>query len=188
MQYGAVNRNKPGNDVSGDTFLFHQNPESTLVALIDGLGSGLAAHEAAQGARQCVDRHAALPLTEILKLCHRALRGTRGVVMMLMRVDHQPAQVSFAGVGNIGVRVFSDPPIRPLSRNGIVGYRMNNVREFTYPYTKGDTFILYSDGVSTSFTVDESLVRGLPADLQQAAEEIADNFGKDDDIAVVIVR
>ena len=48
MRYGAINRNKPGNRVSGDAYLFHENGNHTLVALIDGLGAGEAAHEAAQ--------------------------------------------------------------------------------------------------------------------------------------------
>jgi hypothetical protein len=108
--------------------------------------------------------------------------------MMLMRVHHSKGTVSFAGVGNIGVRVFSDTPIKPLSRNGIVGYRMNSVREFTYPYTEGDVFVLHSDGVSTRFTVDAEWVRDPSTDPQEIAREIADNFGKDDDVTVIVSR
>jgi len=188
MEYGAVNRNKPGNEVSGDTFFFHQDQSSTLVAMIDGLGAGEAAHEAATRARQCVSENTDVALTELLQLCHKALRGTRGVVMMLMRVSHQQKSVSFAGVGNIGVKVFSNTSIKPISRNGIVGYRMNNVREFSYPYTDGDVFILHSDGISSRFAVDENWVRDPKTDLQQVAQEIADVYGKDDDMTVVVVR
>jgi negative regulator of sigma-B (phosphoserine phosphatase) len=188
MRYGVVNRSKPGNEVSGDTYLFHESRDSTLVALIDGLGAGQAAHQAAARARECVSENACVALDEVLKRCHRVLRGTRGAVMMLMRVDRSREMVSFAGVGNIGVKVLSSAPIKPLSRNGIVGYRMESVREFSYPYTEGDVFILHSDGISTRFTVDEDWVRDPGTDLQQVAHEIADNFGKDDDVTVVVVR
>jgi len=188
MRYGAINRNKPGNQVSGDTFLFHENGNHTLVALIDGLGAGEAAHEAAEKAKRCVLENPSLPLTELLKLCHKALRGTRGAVMMLMRVSRMEEVVAFAGIGNIGVRVFSNEAIKPISRNGIVGYRMNNVREFSYPYTQGDVFILHSDGISTRFSVDEAWVRDPKTDLQQVAEDIAGEFGKDDDMTIIVVR
>ena len=120
MRYGAINRNKPGNQVSGDAFLFHENGNHTLVALIDGLGAGEAAHEAAEKAKRCVLENPSVPLTDLLKLCHKALRGTRGAVMMLMRVSRMEGVVAFAGIGNIGVRVFSDAPIKPIARNGIV--------------------------------------------------------------------
>ena len=188
MNYGAVNRSKPGNLVSGDMYFFHQNKDSTLVAVIDGLGAGEAAHEAAERARDCVSQNTDVALADLLQRCHQALRGTRGAVMMLMRVCPAQDSVTFAGVGNIGVRVLSDTPIRPISRNGIVGYRMNSVREFSYPYTIGDLFILHSDGISTRFTIDEERIRDPRTNLQQIAQEIADEFGKDDDITIVVVR
>jgi serine/threonine protein phosphatase PrpC len=65
---------------------------------------------------------------------------------------------------------------------------MNNVREFSYPYTDGDVFILHSDGISSRFAVDEDWVRDPKTDLQQVAQEIADVYGKDDDMTVVVVR
>jgi phosphoserine phosphatase RsbX len=188
MDYGAVNRSKPGNEVSGDAYFVHRDQDSTLVSLIDGLGAGQAAHTAAECAKACLAQHTAMTLTEILERCHQALRGTRGAVMMVMRVSHAQGTVSFAGIGNIGVKVLSEAPIKPISRNGIVGYRMSSVREFSYPYTKGDVFILHSDGISMRFTVDESWVRDPSTDPQQVAQEIADNFGKDDDMTVVVVR
>jgi serine/threonine protein phosphatase PrpC len=188
VQYGLVNRSKPGNDVSGDMLVVHEDHGSTLVALIDGLGAGQAAHEAAARARECIMQHVAATLTEILGRCHQALRTTRGAVIMLMRVIEAEGTVSFAGIGNIGVKVLSDTPIKPLSRNGIVGYRMHSIREYSYPYARGDVFILHSDGISSRFAVDEDRVRDPSADLQQIAQEIADHFGKDDDATVIVIR
>ena len=188
MQYGAIVRSKPGNKVSGDTFVYCEERQHTLVALIDGLGTGQEAHAAAQRARAVVRRHCDLALTDLLIRCHESLRGTRGAVMMLMRVEHDRDTVSFAGVGNVGVRAFSEAPIAPLSRQGIVGYRLSRVRETSYPYAAGDVFILYSDGISASFAVDETWLRDPRTDLQQVAEQIANDFGMDDDRTVVVVR
>lgn len=188
MKCGAVNRSKVGNSISGDTYVFAEDEQQTLVAVVDGLGAGEAAHEAAERARLCIGDNTRASLTDLLQLCHQALRGTRGAVMMLMRVDHTTDMVSFAGVGNVSVRVIGDAAIKPISRNGIVGYRMTSVREFRYPYTRGDVFILHSDGISTRFTVDEDWVRCPQTDLDQVAREIADQFGKDDDVTIVVIR
>ena len=188
MEYGVVTRAKPGQSVSGDTYLFQENHDATLVALIDGLGSGQAAHTAAMLAKKQIAEHTMASLPELLRLCDHALRGTRGAVMMLMRIEHSKKQVSFAGIGNIGVKVFSDSPIKPISRNGIVGYRMPSVREFIYSYSEQDVFILHSDGISTRFIVDEDWVRDPSADLQDIAQEIADEFGKEDDVTIIVTR
>ena len=189
MEYGVVNQSKQGRLVSGDTYVFIDERDTTLVALIDGLGSGNAAHEAATLAKECIIEHPQTFLPDLLNLCHQALRGTRGAVIMCMRVDRLRAKVSFSGVGNIGVRVFSDTPIKPISRNGIVGFRMTNVREFSYPYTPGDVFVLHSDGISTRFFVDERWIRDPNTDLQEVAEDIAENHGKEnDDVTIVVVR
>ncbi len=189
MGYGLVSRSKAGRHVSGDAWTIVDGDTNTLVALIDGLGSGEAAHEAAMLAQECVQAHAQDNLEQILQFCHQALRGTRGAVMMLMRIDRVARQVSFAGVGNIGVRVLGDTSIKPISRNGIVGYRMSNVREFSYPYTEGNVFILHTDGISTRFVIDERWACQPGTDPQQVAEEIAENFGKeDDDMTVLVVR
>jgi serine/threonine protein phosphatase PrpC len=188
MEYGVVHLSKPGRLVSGDDFVFHQDRDTTLVAVIDGLGAGEAAHEAAIRAKECIHKHTTYPLPDLLALCHRALQGSRGAVMMFMRVHHFQKTVAFAGVGNIGVRVLGDTSIKPLSRNGIVGYRMNSVREFSYPYTEGDVFILHSDGISTRFTIDEEWARDVRTDVQEIARQIADNFGKDDDVTVIVTR
>lgn len=188
MKYGVVARNRPGENVSGDEYFFHQDPDSTLVALIDGLGSGYAAHEAAVRARECVAHHTAAPLPNLLERCHQAVHGTRGVVMMLMRVAHLDNTVSFAGIGNIGVRVLGDSDIKPLSRNGIVGYRMTDVHEYSYPTTGKEVFILHSDGISTRFDVDEEWACRPGTDLYEIAEEIADSYGKEDDVTVLVTR
>ena len=188
MEHTVVNRNKPGHDVSGDTYVFYQDDDHTLVAVIDGLGSGKAAHKAATKARICVAANPTAALLDILRACHKALRGTRGAVMMVMRIDRAKETVSFTGVGNIGVRVISTTPIRPISRNGIVGFRMSNIKVFNYPYVKGDVFILHSDGISSRFTVDEKWIRDQRSDLHEIATEIADEFGKKDDLIVVITR
>ncbi len=196
MKYGIVHRPKPSRDVSGDAYLIIERKEKILIALVDGLGSGQAAAQASQKAVQCVEKNSALALGDIVLKCHRDLRGTRGAVMMLMGVNFADCTVAFVGVGNIGAQAHSVEPIKPISKNGIVGYRLPRLVEFRYRYTPGDLFVLYSDGISSRFILNSleewnrDNGRSLFLEEPQAlAEEIARRFGKDnDDLTIIVAR
>jgi negative regulator of sigma-B (phosphoserine phosphatase) len=189
MDFGIVYRPKSGRDISGDAYLIREGGEATLVCLVDGLGSGEAAAEAAQAAIRCVEVSNTLPLSDIMAKCHQALRGTRGAVMALMRINFAESAMTFVGVGNIGIRIRSTALIKPVSRNGIVGYRLPRLQEFTYPYTPGDLFVLHTDGISSRFTLDGALWTEGAQDVQTLADEIARDFGKEnDDVTVLVAR
>ena len=189
MEFGIVHRPKSGRNISGDAYLVKEEKEATLICLVDGLGSGEAAAEAAQAAIRCVEVSSTLPLSDIMAKCHQALKGTRGAVMALLHVSFAKSAMAFVGVGNIGIRVRSTASIRPISKNGIVGYRLPRLREFTYPYTPGDLFVLHTDGISSRFTLDGSLWAEGAQDVQTLADEIARIFGKEnDDVTILVAR
>ena len=189
MEFGIVHLPKHGRDISGDAYLIKEEEEATLVCLVDGLGSGEAAAEAAQAAIRCVEVSNTSSLSDIMTRCHQALRGTRGAVMALLRVSFAESTITFLGVGNIGIHVRSTALIKPISRNGIVGYRLPRLQEFTYPYTPGDLFVLHTDGISSRFTMDGTLWTEGAQDVQTLADEIARNFGKEnDDVTVLAAR
>jgi negative regulator of sigma-B (phosphoserine phosphatase) len=189
MKFGIVHRPKSGRNISGDAYLIKEGEEATLVCLVDGLGSGEAAAEAAQAAIRCVEVNSTLPLSDIMAKCHQALRGTRGAVMALLHVSFAESVMAFVGVGNIGIHVRSTALIKPISRNGIVGYRLPSLREFTYPYTPGDLFVLHTDGISSRLTLDDALWTEEAQDVQTLANAIAQHFGKEnDDVTVLVAR
>ena len=194
LQYGIVHRPKKGRDISGDAYLIAEDEKGVLIGVIDGLGSGEAAAQASQVAAKCVKKNSSLSLADITTRCHHALKGTRGVVMMLMRIDFIEDVVAFLGVGNVNAHVQSADPIKPIPRNGIVGYRLPRLQEFRYHYTPGDLFVLHTDGISSRFVLSawseqNPLCVEDSQGLQALAEEIAQLFGKDDDdITIVVAR
>lgn len=188
MNYGIYSRPKYKDNVSGDAYTIQEGDGFVLFSLIDGLGSGKAAAKASRAAVSCIEENCTLPLIELLRLCHRALRNTRGAVLGLFRVDLEAAQMRYVGVGNIGFYALSQKRFQPISYNGIVGYRLPRAHEFVGQYTPGDTFILYSDGIDGRFHSDSALFR-QEDDLQRLAESLAGRYGKtDDDVCVLVVR
>jgi negative regulator of sigma-B (phosphoserine phosphatase) len=186
FSWGAAIRPKTGQSVSGDAYVILPFADNHLLAaVIDGLGGGEAAAEAAQRAVSVLKRQPTLELTELMHQADRALAGSRGAVMALLRLDARDRSAEFVGVGNIGVQVYSDLLIKPISKNGIVGYRLPQLLRMTYTYNSGDIFVLYSDGISSRFTTEQSPDLYQPP--QQIADEILQRFGKDNDDATVVV-
>jgi serine phosphatase RsbU (regulator of sigma subunit) len=188
LKYGVYNRAKAGYAVSGDAYFVKEYPDGILACLVDGLGSGEPAAEAAQATIRCVADHHQDPLVQIVTGCHEAIRNTRGVVMALVRINTLERKLSFVGVGNIGFRAWSAESVQPISSAGIVGSRLPTLREFSFVYTPGDLIILYSDGVSRRFTLDGIVERMAPLPPQRLAEAIADDYAKrDDDVTLVVI-
>lgn len=188
VSWGAVVRPKQGQTVSGDAYVVEPfTPHGLQVAVIDGLGGGTEAARAALGAVEVVRSTPAQDPSELMRRSHVALHGTRGAVMALLTFNLASRSVSYMGVGNIGVQVYSAIPIKPISKNGIIGYRLPHLLKLAYNYNFGDTFVLYSDGISSRFNLDTTLDSAL--EPQRLAETILHHYGKDsDDATVVVVR
>ncbi len=184
--WGAALRPKMGQQTSGDAWLvLPYDQDQVLASVVDGLGGGEAAAEAAQRAIAVLKEHPADDLMDLMRRADRALAGTRGAVMALLRLDARTRSAEFVGVGNIGAQVYSDLVIKPISKNGIIGYRLPQLLRLTYTYNSGDTFVLYSDGISSRFTTESA--PDLRQSPQQIADEILHRFGKENDDATVVV-
>jgi len=180
---------KPYGDTSfcGDQCLVKNlDGERTMVAVVDGLGHGVWASEAAEKALRYVGEHSNESLTDIITECDKHLRDTVGVVMGLAVVDESKHLITFARVGNIGIRLAGATKAGLVSDYGIVGGGFRKVREETREFAPRDMLLMYSDGISEKFTVDE-----FPANVQEAPQKLAraimEQFGRDNDDAIIVV-
>jgi serine/threonine protein phosphatase PrpC len=188
IEWGAANRPKHGQSVSGDTYAVVYPPDgSVIVTVIDGLGGGEEAARAARLAEQVVRDHNNWTLQEQITTMHTALHGTRGAVIGMLRLEPNHNRASYVGVGNIGAHVYSRQPIKPISKNGIIGFRLPALLELRYTYEPGDIFVLYSDGITARFGQDAQLDIKQPP--QALADRILQQYGKTvDDATVVVVK
>jgi phosphoserine phosphatase RsbX len=183
--WGAVCRAKQGQTVSGDVYLVEELDTTLLLSVIDGLGGGVEAARAANLAAAAFRRHRTLPLQDLVKLAHADLHATRGAVVGLLKLDLVHHQASYVGVGNIGAHAYSRRTIKPISKNGILGFRLPSLLELHYAYDAGDLFVLYSDGISSQFAHDGKIDIGLAP--QKIAEHVLETYGKASDDATVLV-
>jgi phosphoserine phosphatase RsbX len=185
ITWGAVCRAKQGQSISGDVYVVREYAEQqVLISIIDGLGGGIEAERAARLAAQLLEQHPDYPLQDLIRRSHTALHSTRGAVIGILRLEQASSQATYVGVGNIGTQVYSRQPIKPISKNGILGFRLPTLLELRYIYDPGDIFVLYSDGVSASFAQDSKIDIKQPP--QRIAEQILETYGKHSDDATVV--
>jgi serine phosphatase RsbU (regulator of sigma subunit) len=179
----------PGQSASGDLYLIKRVGKGTLVAVVDGLGHGQEAACAAQAAVGALDRYAREPLIELVRRCHDAMVGLRGVVLGLAYLDPQAATMTWLGVGNVGGMLLrADLGNRPsritlVPSAGFIGAEQTRPTSRSVPLALGDTVVLFSDGVKDGFA--ESLV--LSNSPQEIADFVITRHVKGNDDALVLV-
>ncbi|HEY0376340.1 MAG TPA: ATP-binding protein [Pyrinomonadaceae bacterium] len=186
-RFGVWTRPHPGEEMNGDAYFIRERGRQTLLAVIDGLGHGQGAKEAADAAAEQLDEWMGEPLNELLLGMHEALRSTRGAVAGLAAVDHEAGRFSYSGVGNILVRVFNAPEhASPVSANGTLGARLGQLRVWSYDWSPAATLVMASDGLSASWDISS-----YPGILERSPQLLAGvlmrDYGRHADDATVLV-
>ena len=189
LDRGTAGAPHAGEERSGDLAVFVPTAAGALIGLIDGLGHGPEAADAAERCADVVRQPAEAEAQDLLQACHEALVQTRGVVMTVAWFDLERAQLSWAGVGNVDARlVRQGPELREdvaLVFGGVLGYRMPNVRTASMPLERGDLLVMITDGIDNA--ISPGLAGGGAA--QTMADRIFAMHGRgSDDALVVVVR
>jgi anti-sigma regulatory factor (Ser/Thr protein kinase)/serine/threonine protein phosphatase PrpC len=189
VEYSTISRPYPGEVVCGDSWTVLTSGSRTTVMVVDGLGHGMLAAQAAQTAVQVVQRDSDRAPLDALHATHAALRSTRGAALALARIDQERQTLVFAGVGNIVGCILGGTERRNLvSYNGTVGHEMRKVQEFQHPWTPRSKLLLHSDGLSTSWNLDQypGLLHRHPTLL--AGVLYRDHQRGRDDATIVVVQ
>lgn len=189
LDRGIAGAPHAGEQRSGDLAVFVPTAVGALACLIDGLGHGPEAADAAELCAAVVRANADAKPQDLLQACHEALVTTRGVVMTVAWFDLEASRLSWAGVGNVDARlVRQGPELREevaLVFGGVLGYRMPNVRPATMSLERGDLLVMITDGIDGA--ISPALVGGGAA--QTVADRIFAMHGKgSDDALAVAVR
>lgn len=144
---------KAGEAVCGDAWEFSETATHRTFFVVDGLGHGAPAAEAAAAAVAIFRSRHALNPTELVGEIHEALRATRGAAVAVASLDKERSLLRFVGVGNVGAAIVTASLQRRslASHNGTVGHVMRRAQEFTHPVEAGSVLVMYTDGLGTQW-------------------------------------
>ncbi len=190
MNVGVISRPKKGFSANGDAYLVKKIDQKTLISVIDGIGHGVHADNAATRCVNTIKKYIQSSkdcnLITLFDRCHEALRSTDGAVMASVLIDAPCGTIRYAGIGNVETRIVGMKNIYPISRGGIVGYNMPAVKEFTYPYKRGDLILMHTDGIISRINSD-LCIRLQNLEEQTIVEELFKQYARDDDDATLLV-
>jgi anti-sigma regulatory factor (Ser/Thr protein kinase) len=189
FQIGTICVPKSGEEVCGDGWTSLEQRTRLLLLIVDGLGHGPGAAEAARTAAVVVREHPTLPLMELIAALHPALRATRGAAMALAEIDHDKQILRVLGVGNVAGRVVAPKGDRSLvSLPGTVGVEMRKANPFEYPWSDDALLILHSDGLATHWNLARYPGLALRDPTLIAGVLFRDHCRGYDDTTVVVVK
>ena len=186
---GGVSLPHPGETVCGDAWAARTAGDRMVILVVDGLGHGIAAAEAAGEAVRLFGERFHLPAEQLMAETHAALRPTRGAAVGIATIQAAGGRVGFVGVGNIAGSVHAAGESRSLvSHAGIVGHQCHKIQEFGCPWAPGSTLVLHSDGLQTRWQLGRypGLTECHPAII--AATLYRDYVRGRDDVTVVSAR
>lgn len=155
VRIGVVSEPVKGEDECGDGWSVRVSRNGALIMVVDGLGHGILAAEAAREAERVISSTKESSLTSILNDIHDALKKTRGAALALARIDTDHGLLTFVGVGNIATAIVTNGSSRSMtSYNGIVGLRMERFQEFTHPWNADSILVMHSDGLASRWDLD----------------------------------
>lgn len=156
-----------------------------VVAVVDGLGHGVEAAEAARAAVEFLGSVDGKPVDEVLRLIHHELRRTRGAAVSLVAVHEK--ELEWGGVGNVAGRTISDPSKHLVPRNGTLGLGTVMPRAERVARPHGGCLVLASDGISDRWATEDYRAAASAHPLALAALLMRDH-GRSSDDATVLVR
>jgi anti-sigma regulatory factor (Ser/Thr protein kinase) len=189
-EVGVVGRALEHEPCCGDHAAFVRRDDALVLAVIDGVGHGHPARDAADAAVAAFLAHAAESPAEILAACDAALHSTRGAVMAVARLREDGGQVEHAAVGNIMMRVERYRSARILGGTpATLGARGARRKPFTEALAvdPGEVILLYTDGLKSRVNLsddDPDLLREHPVVI---AQRVIERFARPNDDALVMV-
>ncbi|KAF1017054.1 MAG: Serine/threonine-protein kinase RsbT [Stenotrophomonas maltophilia] len=156
LAYGALRLAMRGESVCGDGWhLAVQGSQATL-SVIDGLGHGLPASDAAQAGMQAAARSGVVEPSAGIAQLHADMAGTRGGAAAVASLAMDEPGLAFCGIGNINAGIADHEGFRGLaSLPGIVGVQYRKAQPFNVHAASGTLLLMHSDGLQARWRLQD---------------------------------
>jgi anti-sigma regulatory factor (Ser/Thr protein kinase) len=185
--FGAVCTAMRGETVSGDCWRLALQPTQSAAVVMDGLGHGEHAAEAAQaGASAFSESPFDLP-EMVIERVHARLHGSRGAAGACLQRSTD-GRLRFVGIGNISARACGPLGSQGMaSHTGILGVQARRLQQFEYDGRQHPLLVMHSDGVAARWDLNhyEGLRGRHPAVI--AAVLYRDHRRERDDATILVV-
>lgn len=154
VAYGALRLAMRHEVACGDAWHLRTDEDSVGITLIDGLGHGLQASDAAQAGVAAAGQRGNAPAADVITAMHAAMSGSRGGAAAVARVRLPSGEVDFAGIGNISATLCEATATRGMaSHPGIVGVQFRKVQPFHFHAVAGTLLLMHSDGLQARWSL-----------------------------------
>jgi anti-sigma regulatory factor (Ser/Thr protein kinase) len=185
IRYGVVSVALEGEIECGDGWSIRRDGDALSMFVVDGLGHGTFAAEAA---RAGIEAFHALPSAaprEVMTRANAAMSRTRGGAGACARIVGDT--LSYSGVGNISAAIVgAGKSVGMVSHNGTLGIHKRPSQQFEYVREPGSVVVMHSDGISARWELKKQpeLLARHPAIIAAA---IYRDHGRGRDDATVLV-
>jgi serine phosphatase RsbU (regulator of sigma subunit) len=176
----------PGETVSGDAWQVDWHGSVCRIALVDGLGHGPQAANAALAAVAALAAEPTLNPVDAVHCCHNALADTRGAALLVASVDVSRGQLIVAGAGNVEARLCQGGGVKQLMTDrGIVGSVLPRLRPVEMALAPDWLLLMHTDGIKRRFDAQSQLEATPGGD--RLAQAILAGWARTTDDATVLV-
>ncbi len=175
-----------GEPVSGDHACFWRNDHQLVVCMLDGVGHGQLARDAADAGIEALTSHGVTDPLRALRVVERRLLHQRGAVFSHLALDESTMTATRLGIGN-ATTLLAGPggSHRFVNINGVVGQPIAKRRILPEAVTvlPGQIIVMHTDGLTSHVDLTDLFFRSPIA----IATQLLETFGRDHDDATVLV-
>ncbi|MFN4161393.1 MAG: ATP-binding protein [Stenotrophomonas sp.] len=189
LPYGALRIAMRHEVACGDGWHLRAQGPSLAVTLIDGLGHGLQAADAAQAGVAAAAQATTFDAPGLIGALHAGMSGSRGGAAAVASIDTQAGSIQFAGIGNISATLCEPTTSRGMaSHPGIVGVQFRKAQPFHFHAPAGTLLVMHSDGLQARWSLRDypGLFHRHPSVIVAVLQRDFDR-GRDD-VGIVALR
>jgi hypothetical protein len=185
---GVIEHGLGGSPISGDGWSLSATAGALTLLVIDGLGHGPLAQNAAKAAVEAARELAPVSPSDDLRAVHAALKATVGAAGAVARLDATHKTVDFCGLGNIeGSLVIDSRRSGLASYPGVVGQGLPTFRTSRHLVPDKAVLVMHTDGVRPNWSPSkyQGLFHRHPALI--AGVLFRDCWRQSDDALIVVI-